>query len=210
MRLPLLAIACAWTLPGCSLLALRTEADSVRLGAWMTGSFTSAAQAAAAPDDYFDIRLYMEPIWPERDDGPWLYVEQAAASALERPYRQRVYHLIDTDEGVRSDVYALPDDPLEYAGAWRTPERFDALTPDLLVLREGCSIHLVEAGGVYVGATRGEGCQSSLGGASYATSEVRVEPELLTSWDRGWDAEGEQAWGAELGPYLFVREPRGG
>jgi hypothetical protein len=57
--------------------------------AWMTGSFSSAEQAAA-DTNYFDIRLEIVPIWTTRADGHWLYVEQAAAGYLERPYRQRV------------------------------------------------------------------------------------------------------------------------
>lgn len=181
------------------------KSDADRLAVWMTGKFSSAAQAEAAPEDYFDISLVMIPIWERRNDGPWLYVEQAAANALERPYRQRVYHLVDTAEGVRSDVYLLPGDPLELAGA--TSDRFEAFGPEALVLREGCSIFMAEEDGVFVGATRGKGCASTLGGASYATSEVRVERDVLTSWDRGFDANEVQVWGAELGAYVFVREP---
>jgi len=58
----------------------------------MTGSLSSAEQSAA-DERYFDIRLAMVPIWQNRSDGPWLDVEQAVASNLEKPYRQRVYRL---------------------------------------------------------------------------------------------------------------------
>jgi len=57
----------------------------------------------------------------------------------------------------------------------------------------------------FEGSTRGDGCASSLAGASYATSEVVVTPGRLLSWDRGWDASGEQAWGATGGGYEFVK-----
>ena len=176
------------------------------LAEWMTGQFSSAQQAEREPDDYFDIRLAMVPIWPERTDGPWLYVEQAAASALDEPYRQRVYHLVDTEDGPRSDIYELPGRPLDWAGAWRTPERFAALRPEDLPQRLGCSIHLVHMGESFEGTTRGEGCASNLRGASYATSEVTVTRHILSSWDRGFDAEGRQVWGATAGPYVFMKE----
>jgi hypothetical protein len=52
------------------------------VAAWMTGSFSSAAQAAADPD-FRDIRLHVAPIWPEAGGVRWLYVEQAAADRLE-------------------------------------------------------------------------------------------------------------------------------
>ena len=176
------------------------------LARWMTGSFSSAAQAAAHPGEFSDIRLFTVPIWADRPDGPWLYVEQAAADSLERPYRQRVYHLVDTPEGPRSDVYELPGDPLLLAGAWRDPDAFDALDPAQLSAREGCSIHLTAAGGRFEGSTRGTGCSSTLAGAAYATSEVTVRPDALTSWDRGLDAEGRQVWGATRGPYVFAKD----
>ena len=172
----------------------------------MTGSFSSQAQALEQPDDYFDIRLFMEPIWSDRTDGRWLYVEQAAAWSLERPYRQRVYHLVDTSDGPVSEVYELPGDPLEFAGAYKEPQRFKSLSPEDLAEREGCAIYLRLVAGAYEGSTLGTGCTSSLGGASYATSEVVITPDTITSWDRGFDDERFQVWGAELGPYVFVRE----
>lgn len=187
--------------------AAAPEADIDVLARWMTGSFSSAAQSVADPDNYFDIRLSMVPIWTERDDGPWLYVEQAAASAILRPYRQRVYHLVALDDTVRSDVYELPGDPLEFAGAWTTPEVFGAFGPDQLAEREGCSIYLARwADGVFAGSTDGDACKSSLRGASYATSGVIVTRELLTSWDRGYDDADQQVWGATAGPYAFVKD----
>ena len=207
MRIPSLLLWCVALGASCQSSGVDSSSGADRLARWMSGNFSSASQAAAAPEDYFDIRLVMVEIWAERADGPWLYVEQAAASALDRPYRQRVYRLVDTPEGVRSDVFLLPGDALAFAGAWRTPDSFDTLEPAALVEREGCSIYLVERDGAFEGSTRGDSCSSELRGATYATSEVRIEPDLLTSWDRGWDQDGVQVWGAELGPYEFVREP---
>lgn len=176
------------------------------LAAWMTGSFSSARQATEAPDDYFDILLHMVPIWTERTDGPWLYVEQAAASAPEAPYRQRVYQLVVLDGGgLRVDIGEFPGDPLRFAGAWTDPSAFDALRPEDLAPRTGCSVHLERSGGGYTGSTLGEGCTSTLRGASYATSFVTITEISVTSWDRGFDAQGEQVWGPTEGPYRFLR-----
>jgi len=43
-------------------------------------------------------------------------------------------------------------------------------------------------------------------GASHATSEARVEAMLLTSWDRGYAADGRQVWGSTAGAYRFVKQ----
>ncbi|HRW89883.1 MAG TPA: CpcT/CpeT family chromophore lyase, partial [Flavobacteriales bacterium] len=72
-------------------LPLVAPAQSLaELASWMTGSFSSAAQAEA-DTNYYAIELEMARIWPERTDGVWLYVEQAVAAKKEKPYRQRVY-----------------------------------------------------------------------------------------------------------------------
>jgi len=177
----------------------------------MVGSFSSAEQHARDGEDYFDIRLEMVRIWPERTDGYWLYVEQAAASALQRPYRQRVYHVTAKADGsFESAVYTLPDSPLKYAGAWRSDKPLADLTPADLTLREGCAITLRRHGeGEFVGSTTGDGCGSDLRGASYATSEVTITSVELRSWDRGFDKDHKQVWGATKGAYQFKKLPAG-
>ena len=182
------------------------------LAQWMSGTFSSAAQAREHPDDFYAVSLVVVPIWgsgPHGSDDPgsaWLYVEQALEESPDRPYRQRIYHLVEYERGVRSDVYELPGEPLEYAGAWRDPARFDELDPAVLLHRTGCSIYLTRlTPEAYRGRTRGNGCSSQLRGARHATSEVVVGRDALSSWDRGYDAEGEQVWGAEAGPYVFEK-----
>lgn len=224
-----------------------TDADLDRLVELLTGWFDSTEQAAADPSNFFPIRLVMTPIWtraefadPAWSDGAWLYVEQASLQALEKPYRQRVYHVHrTTDDGaLRSDVYTLAAnlDPADFAGAWKAPDlHFAHLTPADLELRDGCSIILhpvkhapseepaspvIEGGRTpqllngradpavpaeFEGATVGRACISTLAGAAYATSEVLVSEDRLVTWDRGFDAAGQQVWGATAGGYIFVR-----
>lgn len=177
----------------------------------LTGTFDSRDQASADPEHYYEIRLVTLPIWPRRSDGDWLYVEQAAFGALDRPYRQRVYNIRPAEDGlVASDVYELPGDPLDFAGAWRDREDpFAGFGPEALTLREGCTILLRAVDGHFVGETLGDGCLSTLRGAAWATSEVTLSEDLITSWDRGWNAAGEQVWGATEGGYRFVRRSHG-
>lgn len=171
---------------------------------WMTGSFSSAAQAAG-DQDFRDIRLHMKPIWPGQGEGYWLYVEQAVAEYADRPYRQRVYHVTEVAPNLyESQVLALPD-PAAAIGAWRDPERLGELSPDDLETREGCAILLRRRGDAFIGSTLGSLCTSTLRGAAYATSEVTLTADGLVSWDRGFDRDGRQVWGAERGGYVFDR-----
>lgn len=169
----------------------------------MTGSFSSKTQAEA-DSSYFDISLHMYPIWEDRAGGPWLYVEQALSAAQDRPYRQRVYQLSRSEDGVfKSAVYTLPADSL-FIGAWKTPAQFESLPVEELALREGCAVYLaLQPDGTYSGKTKPNTCTSSLRGASYATSEVQVFADKIVSWDQGFDSTGVQVWGAEKGGYRF-------
>ena len=184
------------------------DPELLKLAAFMTGSFTSAAQAADDPD-YHEITLEMARIWKRSPDGVWLYVEQAVASRREKPYRQRIYRLarVDDDTFV-SEIFLLPDEGT-WIGAWQDPARFDVLTAADLVLKEGCGTVLDRLNSyTYTGGTGEQTCPSELHGSSWATSEVEVRPGRIESWDRGWDEAGEQVWGAEKGPYVFLRTDR--
>jgi len=174
-----------------------------RLATCLIGSYSSEEQARL-DTDYYDIRLHMVLIWKQRTDGYWLYVEQALASTQARPYRQRVYHLTQpTDSTFESGVYTLSD-PMRFAGRWKDENPLSLLTPDSLTKRDGCSIILMQKGAdFFEGSTIGTGCPSELRGAAYATSEVKLWKDKLISWDRGFDKEGKQVWGAQKGGYVF-------
>ena len=180
--------------------------DLARLGQWMTGYFSSQQQAAK-DSDYFDVRLRMTPIWKQRSDGRWLYIEQAMAEHQERPYRQRVYCLTQlNDTTFESRVYAFTGDPTRFVGEWKKPLPLAELIPDSLIHRDGCSIILYKKGEIaFVGGTIGKNCASDLRGAAYATSEVTISKNQLISWDRGYDEEGNQSWGARKGGYVFKK-----
>lgn len=177
--------------------------DLEQLAGCMAGAFSSERQAERDPS-FYDVRLKMAPIWTDRGDGHWFYVEQVMYAHLGRPYRQRVYHLTEPSPGLfRSDVYTM-ENPRRFVGAWSRRNPMARLTPDSLELRDGCEIHLHRVGSsVYRGGTAGKSCRNSRRGASYATSELLVTKHLIASWDRGFDVNGRQVWGAVTGPYSF-------
>ena len=190
--------------------AASTAADLPRLADLMVGNYSSAAQALA-DKDYRDIRLHIARLGgPNFADGVYFYVEQAVASDLAAPYRQRVYHLTRHDDGqFESAVFTLRGAG-RFVGGWKNPAQnpaLQALTADSLRLKAGCSVWLHKlADGTFAGSTEGQKCPSELRGAAYATSEVVVAPKALRSWDRGYDTAGKQVWGAEKGGYVFVKE----
>lgn len=181
------------------------DADLERLATYMTGEFSSEAQAKADAE-YRDIRLTMARIWADRADGPWLYVEQAMASAPDRPYRQRVYRLEHAGADLfQSRVFALKE-PAKAVGAGADPTRLAGVTPETLEALPGCTVVLrrIDAA-TFRGSTLGSACENAFGKAVYATSEVTITASSIRSWDRGYDAKAEQVWGATKGGYEFLR-----
>jgi CpeT protein len=182
------------------------ERDLLELKSRMEGFFTSELQAKV-DTNYFNIHLHMAHIWQRSEDGYWLYVEQAIASNLKNPYRQRIYHLYRQDDfTLVSRAFELSE-PFRFVGAYDNPDLLKGLTKDSLIDRKGCAIYLQKNGeGNFIGSTSDNQCVSSLRGATYATSQVTVYEDKLISWDRGWDKDAKQVWGAEKGGYQFIKQ----
>jgi len=176
--------------------------ETMALRDMMTGSYDSSNQESQ-DSSYYNISLHMYPIWENRKDGRYLYVEQALASMQDRPYRQRVYRLQQQEDGtLASYVYTIKHDSL-FIGKWKTPGYFDKYGLTLLDEREGCEVILEKTDVGYQGSTVADHCKSSLRGAAFATSKVSMTTDRITSWDQGFDSDGKQVWGATKGPYIF-------
>lgn len=182
--------------------------DLKQLAKIMSGAFSSLEQSLS-DSAFFHVTLRMTPIWPKAGDGYWLYVEQAMAAQQDRPYRQRVYHLYLQDaETIVSKVYELQE-PQAFVNAWKDASKLAAISKDQLVDRQGCSIYLhKDKKGIFSGATQAKACLSTLRGAAYATSEVTISKDRLLSWDRGWNSDDVQVWGAVKGAYIFLKEKK--
>lgn len=170
----------------------------------LEGEYNSGEQAKQ-DSSFLDISLVMKRIWPERNDGYWLYVEQALSSKKEKPYRQRVYQLVQKGENVFISKIFQFNDPLNYAGAHLNDTILKKLTYDKLTTKDGCDVIMNKYGSIFEGGTKGKNCPSTLKGATYATSEIILEQNVLKSWDRGFDADDKQVWGSEKGPYIFKK-----
>lgn len=175
---------------------------------WMSGSFSSELQSQS-DSDFFHILLRMEPVqhWNTDPSVYYLYVEQAVASSASKPYRQRIYRVVqENPDDFTSYIYQLPS-PGRFVGLNGSDPLFGRITPDSLELKQGCevSLHFDRSRRIFSGQTGNRTCPSERQGASWATSEVVLSHEEMISWDRGWNAEGKQVWGAVKGGYRFVR-----
>ena len=188
-----------------ALVPAETSAD--RATEYLIGDFNSEEQSKSNPS-YYAISLRSCPVdFPDMGDRV-LYVEQASMDSLTAPYRQRLYVVEDLSDGrVSSEIYAFTDSKAaKLVGACDAPEEITIKTKHLEE-RTGCTVWLEEQeDGSFEGSTEGTECSSSIGGAAYATSVVTLKTDRLLSLDQGWDANGNQVWGAVDGPYRFMRQ----
>lgn len=188
------------------ILSFQTQAqtrDLDKLARWMSGSFSNYEQHLKDSANYYHIKLEIIPIWKNRTDGHWFYVEQAVAGYESKPYRQRVYQLTENMNGLYESIIYTFDNPLDYA---QQPKKFEKeMSPEKCEEKVGCSVFMEYDHQVFFGSTNIGTCVSERNGSSYATAEVEIYYNKLISWDRGFDDHDKQAWGAELGGYIFLK-----
>lgn len=182
-----------------------SDPDLDTLVAWMEGDFSSELHSQK-DTAYAHIVMHVRRIWQDSDEGAWFYVEQGLPYSESKPYRQRVYHIQRVEEGmIESAVYAIPQDSL-FIGAWKDVSVFETLEPSDLMQKIGCEVYLQATGVSYIGGTHGTACRSSMSGATYTTSQVKIYADKIISWDQGFDNTDRQVWGAERGGYWFFRQ----
>lgn len=173
---------------------------------WMCGSFSSKNHADTTINKYIvDVRLHMCQVWDDRNVGEniyWLYVEQAYASNLESPYRQRIYKMmIDENGDLYDEVYSIPT-PTTYLHGFNNPEIFDAFTEADLVIKDDCNVRFTYEGDHYAGATEGVNCYAAIPDVDYIISKSTMFPDHMTSWDLGYKTNGQWVMGPDW-PYIF-------
>lgn len=180
-----------------------TESVRDRLARYLSGTFDSADQAAE-DREYYAVQ-YQGCLAPNTGQGEVvLYIEQALIDTVDEPYRQRLYVIEEGDDPATeavSKVYEWRQNRA-YAGFCQGQEVSDWGEPSWI---EGCDVTLAWDGEKFVGGTDVGTCASALYDEDYTTSVVTLTESYMESWDRGWYADGTQAWGVSGGPYHFVR-----
>jgi hypothetical protein len=172
--------------------------------AQLSGRFTSEAQSLT-DTSYYSVQLHACSVDVPELGADVLYIEQALVNNIQSPYRQRFYVLSDLgDDWVRSEIYTLSDED-SFVGLCNEDE-ISSFPASVATHKEGCHVVLEWDGDVFFGQTESDSCPSTMGGASYATSIVQTTSSQISSWDQGWDDQGNQVWGAIEGAYLFDRK----
>ena len=175
--------------------------ETARLADWLAGDFTTA-------DNGKSLRIIR--IWPDRKGTRWLYLEANESRGSSRTNKQIALQIGPGNDGdLAINVFEFATDRTPPAGADLEPGWFNRIDPMFLIARPGCTVHMLADGkSGFSGETSGEGCSDSRDGATHSTTSLTVNPEEIRIWERGWKADGSQAWGTTDGPIAFLRRNR--
>ncbi|NJP09564.1 MAG: chorismate mutase [Leptolyngbyaceae cyanobacterium RU_5_1] len=192
--------------PTSSTLSLAQQADEV--SSLLEGKMDTSAQAMAnskAPSVRMTTCRIQVSGTPANQPSIFLYQEQALTHKLAQPYRQRFLEISPnpSSQSVRSLSFK-PANPAPWAGFCNKP------TAERIVNRNDlgspiCSVFLKRSGNRYIGNTPINGCPTNVRGAVRVTNRIELSKSGMNTWDRGFDANGKQVWGAQSESYQYRR-----
>jgi CpeT/CpcT family (DUF1001) len=141
-------------------------------------------------------------------DATYLYQEQAIYPDLAKPYRQRFLELSPSvySQTVRSRSFKLAQ-PDRWINLCARPDRSIEKADLGLAI---CSVFLKRDGDEFWGSTPADGCPANVRGATRIKNNIRLHAAGMDTWDRGYDAQGQQVWGAKTESYQFRWVTSGG
>jgi hypothetical protein len=171
--------------------------DVVEYTSRIVGKFTTTSQHNEEP--YFDNVTVETFLIGDDVDGLWIYTEQSNTGDS-IPYRRRVYNIVWlNDTTIVSRVYQLQNPNKLNRETLRS-----GVQKSELRYMEGCDTYIRKGiDGNYYGHIEPYICRGSYMGANYTTSEFRVYPHMVVSWERGWKDDGTQVWGSSRGYYYY-------
>lgn len=202
----------AWADQNSSTTAIPIEQQALEVVDHLVGIMTTAEQAVAnskAPD----VRMTTCKVRVQGAEAAlagettFLYQEQALSTKLSEPYRQRFLRIAPSRD--RQSVQSLsfrPANAETWKGLCSQPEVQRTVSRKELGMPV-CSVFLKRSGAEYVGRTPIDGCPANVRGAVRITNRIVLHDAGMDTWDRGFDAEGNQVWGAATDSYQFRRMP---
>ncbi|MBX2848759.1 MAG: hypothetical protein KTR16_10585 [Acidiferrobacterales bacterium] len=206
----------AFSTSGC---ALELKQDEVlnKLLDWHIGFATNQAQYDADKDARIKpawalSELRLTKIWPEREDGHWVYYEVSQPQV--RPDRNEIWKLYRSELGdLKVDVYRFNDIErgLTFWGKWNTPDIFEEISLDELTTVAGCNgtYHWLPESNKFSGINSHHDCPV---GNGYILQHIEISEDSngdlqRNDWHWFFNGEGVAKTGPEfklgnMGPYI--------
>ena len=169
----------------------------------LVGVMDTSAQAAANPKKSSGQMITCKVTVIDEPKSVYLYQEQALTQSLNQPYRQRILNIKPATEPdtIESKSYKIQK-PETLIGLCQKPESERQVNKSDLV-EAFCSVFLKPIADGYQGETPAQGCPANVRGAVKITNTVILNSSGMETWDRGFDANGQQVWGAQDQSYQY-------
>ncbi len=180
------------------------------VASYLEGIMSTADQAATVPNapdvQMTTCRISLADSQPA-SNIVFLYQEQALAGKLAKPYRQRFLQLSPSpySQSIRSLSYR-PNDPTVFINFCNKPLKERAVRLQKLG-SPVCSVFLKRSSdATYIGNTPVDGCPAHFRGAVRITNQIVLSKTGMNTWDRGYDGNGKQVWGAKAEAYQYKKQ----
>ena len=182
---------------------IRLSKDVEQVHSWLCGRFETEMPASRI-SDALRAEWNACSIWPDREDGRWLYAERTTVGAASRSDDRHIHRIRNDAQGtLLVEVFSFLPGAAPPTGSWRTPDALDRIDPALLVPREGCAIYLATARQGFAGETRGNGCDAD--GTTHRMMRMSITPDSITLTDRVLDSSGKPVAATPVAPTTFRR-----
>jgi CpeT/CpcT family (DUF1001) len=183
------------------------------LAACLSGHYTNRIQALAEPVWYVHLQCWIRPVPLFEADSLTFFAEQAPALQLDRPYRQRLIRLRDTNGQLTAQFYSFQH-PDRVSRFGQDPRKLDTVLQAEIDELPGCILNIVKIGPARYSATPPANCtcQFTYPGQDGQPQTGQVElgfevsPIEFHSYDKGLNPTTQKPiWGALMGPYKYQK-----
>ena len=169
--------------------ALFKSDNTKLLQTWLSGVHHSGYNQINGKD--ISISLQVLPIWRDRIDGEWLYMESSVVDSRGKPFWQRVLQLVESVNGaIRLYSYSIPR-ASDFTGSYYDPRILASLAPSQLSLTSGCDIVLaLNATRTFVGETDPNSCRNRSQSTPPAANFFAISEFNISFVDNSYDRFG--------------------
>ena len=180
-----------------------TGADMKQLKRYSSGVFTNRVQAAA--DTHFiQSTLHIQPIWPKRKDGIWLFADRADTGH----YYQVWHYYLQDDSTLVLQFFDFKDG-----------QKALQLTKDIkqqsnlylyhLFTSHGCDVYLKKDTTGFTGGTTGKDCfTTGIPGAEYRVLNIAITMNGITWKETTFDKENKEVAAVLTRSGTYAKTPK--
>ena len=183
--------------------AIFKSENTALLKQWLAGIHRSTNDVIQGRE--VNIGLQVLPIWQDRLDGEWLYIESRIIGSPNKPFRQRILQLVATPNGlIRLYSYSIPR-ASDFAGAYYFPQVLTSLTQSQLSISNNCELLIeLKVTSTFVGATDADSCLTNTG-TPLMTTFFAVSEVNISFLDGSYDKFGNLVPGRLEMPVTFLK-----